>query len=38
VVRVAGGVGVREIYTQRDGRARWRAALGDELAERLAAA
>ncbi len=38
VVRVAGGVGVREIYTLREGRARWRAALGDELAERLAAA
>jgi pilus assembly protein CpaF len=38
VVRVAGGVGVREIYTYRDGRARWRAAMGDGLAERLAAA
>jgi pilus assembly protein CpaF len=37
VVRVAGGVGTREIYALRDGRPRWRAALGDELGARLAA-
>jgi pilus assembly protein CpaF len=38
VVRVAGGVGAREIYLLRDGRPRWRAALGENLAGRLAAA
>ena len=38
VVRVAGGVGAREIYLLRDGRPRWRAALGEDLAGRLAAA
>jgi pilus assembly protein CpaF len=38
VVRVAGGVGAREIYALRDGRPRWRAALGAELTARLAAA
>jgi pilus assembly protein CpaF len=38
VVRVAGGAGTRELYTLRDGRARWRAALSDHLAGRLAAA
>ncbi len=41
VVRVAagvGGVGVRELYTLRDGRPTWRAPLGDRLAARLAAA
>jgi pilus assembly protein CpaF len=38
VVRVAGGVGAREIYGLRDGRPRWRAALGAELTARLAAA
>jgi pilus assembly protein CpaF len=38
VVRVAGGAGTRELYTLRDGRPRWRAALSDELAGRLAAA
>ena len=38
VVRVAGGVGAREIYAMRDDRPVWRAALGDELAARLAAA
>jgi pilus assembly protein CpaF len=37
VVRVAGGVGARELYGVREGRPRWRAALTDELAERLAA-
>ena len=38
VVRVAGGAGTRELYTLRDGRPRWRAALSDDLAGRLAAA
>jgi pilus assembly protein CpaF len=38
VVRVAGGVGVREIYSLRDDRSRWRAALSERLAGRLAAA
>jgi pilus assembly protein CpaF len=35
VVRVAGGAGARELYGLRDGRARWRAPLGDELAARV---
>ena len=38
VVRVAGGPAAREIYAWRGGRGRWRAALTDELAARLAAA
>jgi pilus assembly protein CpaF len=38
VVRVAGGVGVREIYSHRDDRPRWRAALTERLAGRLAEA
>ena len=38
VVRVAGGVGTRELYALRDGRPTWRAPLGDELAARLARA
>ena len=38
VVRVAGAVGVREVYTLRDGRPCWRAALSDGVAARLAAA
>jgi len=38
VVRVAGGAATRELYAMREGRPRWRAALGDELATRLAAA
>ncbi len=38
VVRVAGGAGTRELYSLRGGRPRWRAALSDELAGRLAAA
>jgi pilus assembly protein CpaF len=38
VVRVAGGVGVREVYVVRDGRGTWRAALTDGVAARLAAA
>jgi pilus assembly protein CpaF len=38
VVRVAGGVGVRELYALRDGRPSWRAPLGDGLAARLAQA
>jgi len=37
VVRVAGGPGAREIYAWRGGRGRWRAALTDTLAARLAA-
>jgi pilus assembly protein CpaF len=37
VVRVAAGAGVRTLYTVRDGRPRWRAALSDRLASRLAA-
>ena len=36
VVRVAGGVGVRELYALVDGRPTWRAPLGDGLAARLA--
>ncbi|MEA2292707.1 MAG: pilus assembly protein CpaF [Solirubrobacteraceae bacterium] len=36
VVRVAGGPGVRTIYSLRDGRPCWRAGLSDGLAERLA--
>ncbi|HVE67830.1 MAG TPA: CpaF family protein [Solirubrobacteraceae bacterium] len=35
VVRVAGGVGVREVYAHRDDRPRWRAALSDRLTARL---
>jgi pilus assembly protein CpaF len=35
VVRVASGPAAREIYSWRDGRPRWRAALSDEVAERL---
>ena len=38
VVRVAGGPGVRELFTMRAGRPSWRAPLGDTLAGRLAAA
>jgi len=38
VVRLAGAVGAREVYSLREGRPRWRAALTDELAARLAAA
>jgi pilus assembly protein CpaF len=38
VVRVAGGAAAREIYAWRSGRARWRAALSDELAARLGTA
>ena len=38
VVRVAGGVGVRELFTMRRGRPVWRAALSEELAGRLAEA
>jgi pilus assembly protein CpaF len=37
VVRAAGGVGTRELYSVRDGRERWRAPLPAELATRLAA-
>jgi pilus assembly protein CpaF len=37
VVRVASGPATRELYAWRDGRPVWRAALGDELARRLAA-
>ena len=36
VVRIAGGVGVRELYALVDGRPTWRAPLGDALAARLA--
>jgi pilus assembly protein CpaF len=36
VVRVAGGAGVRDVYTLRDGRPCWRTPLGDSLAARLA--
>jgi pilus assembly protein CpaF len=36
VVRVAGGAGLRDVYTLRDGRPCWRAPLGDSLAARLA--
>jgi pilus assembly protein CpaF len=35
VVRVAGGVGARELFTMRRGRPVWRAALSEELATRL---
>jgi pilus assembly protein CpaF len=35
VVRVAAGAGARALYTWRDGTARWRAALSDQLAARL---
>ncbi len=35
VVRVAAGPATRELYAVRGGRARWRAPLGSELAERL---
>jgi pilus assembly protein CpaF len=38
VVRVAGGPAARELYAWRGGRGRWRAALTDPLATRLAAA
>ena len=38
VVRVAGGPAAREVYAWREGRGRWRAALTDGLAARLAAA
>jgi len=37
VVRVAGGPATRELFGWRAGRPRWRAALSDALAERLAA-
>jgi pilus assembly protein CpaF len=37
VVRVAAGAGARELYAWRDGAPKWRAALGDGLAARLAA-
>ena len=37
VVRVAGGVGTRELYALRDGRPCWRAALSEQLAGRLGA-
>jgi len=36
VVRVAGGPGTRELFDLRDGRPRWRAPLGEALAQRLA--
>ncbi|MEA2255848.1 MAG: pilus assembly protein CpaF [Solirubrobacteraceae bacterium] len=38
VVRVAGGPAAREVLAWQGGRPRWRAALGERLAERLAAA
>jgi pilus assembly protein CpaF len=38
VVRVAGAVGVRQVYALRDGRPCWRAALSDGVAARLGAA
>jgi pilus assembly protein CpaF len=38
VVRVAGGPAARELYTWREGRSRWRAALSDPLAARLGVA
>jgi pilus assembly protein CpaF len=38
VVRVAGGAAARELYGWRDGRGRWRAAITDGLAARLAVA
>jgi pilus assembly protein CpaF len=37
VARVAAGAATRELFAWRDGRPRWRAALSDRLAERLAA-
>jgi pilus assembly protein CpaF len=37
VVRVAAGAGVRTLYTLRDGRPTWRAALSDRLVARLGA-
>ncbi|HEY7074623.1 MAG TPA: CpaF family protein [Solirubrobacteraceae bacterium] len=37
VVRVAAGPGARELYSWRDGKPRWRAALSPELASRLGA-
>jgi len=37
VVRVAGGAGTRTLFTVRDGRPTWRAAMSDALAARLAA-
>ena len=37
VVRVAAGPAARELYAWRDGAPRWRAALGDALAARMAA-
>lgn len=37
VVRIAGGAGVRDIYTLREGRSCWRAPLEGSLAARLAA-
>jgi len=36
VVRVAGGAAARELYAWREGKGRWRAALSDPLAARLA--
>jgi pilus assembly protein CpaF len=36
VVRVAGGAGLRDVYSLRDGRPCWRAPLGDSLAARIA--
>jgi pilus assembly protein CpaF len=38
VVRIAGGPAARELYAWRGGRGRWRAALTDDLAARLASA
>ncbi len=38
VVRVAGGAGVRTLYSLREGRSTWRAALSDRLASRLGVA
>ena len=38
VVRVAGGAGVRDVFTLRDGRPTWRAPLGNSLSARLAGA
>jgi pilus assembly protein CpaF len=38
VVRVAGGAGARELYSWREGKGRWRAALSPTLAERLGTA
>jgi pilus assembly protein CpaF len=36
VVRATGGIGTRELFALRDGRARWRVPLPEELAARLA--